>query len=130
MRKNDYLLILFIILFSVLLFFIRQNTSSNNNILTIKLGKEVVKTIPLSGKTSELSLKTKHGLVQIKVEGNKAFIFASPCKDKLCIKQGSIANPGETIACLPEKVLLIIKNNQGGSALNSPKGVEIDAVLK
>lgn len=130
MRKNDYLLMLFIILFSALLLFIRQNTSSNNNILTIKLGKQIVETIPLSGKNSELSLKTKHGIVKIKIEGNKAFILASPCKDKLCIKQGSISNPGETIACLPEKVLLIIKNNQSKSTLNSPRGEEIDAVLK
>lgn len=129
MRKNDYLLILFIVLFSALLFFIRQTNSSNNNILTIKLGTKEVKTIPLINQTSEFSLKTKHGVVQIKIKDNKAYILSSPCKDKLCIKQGSISKPGETIACLPEKVLLIIKNEEE-NILSGQKEGDIDAVIK
>ena len=130
MRKNDYLLILFIILFSALLFFIRQTPASKNNILTIKIGKEIVQTIPLSGENSQLSLKTKHGTVQIKIKENKVKVLSSPCKDKLCVKQGYISKPGETIACLPEKVILTIKNDHSNDLLINPKEEEIDAVLK
>lgn len=130
MRKNDYLLLLFIMLFTFLAFLIRENVNLNNSFLIIKLGSKIVNTVPLTQKEAIFSLKTKHGLVKIEIKEKKARIISSPCKNKLCIKQGFISKPGETIVCLPEKVLLTIKNNSEKGTQTTSKEETIDAVLK
>jgi hypothetical protein len=129
MRKNDYLLLLFILLLASFTFFIRQNAPLNNSFLVVKLGEKTIKTVVLTKKPSTLNLKTEHGVVQIEIKDKQARIISSPCKDKLCLKQGFISKPGETIVCLPEKVLLTIKTTKEETP-SSLKGETIDAVLK
>ena len=53
------------------------------------------------------------------------------CPDKYCVKQGKIKNVGETIVCLPHKVVVEIeKTSKGIDSNDNKKNDEIDAVVK
>ena len=53
------------------------------------------------------------------------------CPDKYCVKQGKIKNVGETIVCLPHKVVVEIeKTSKGTDSNDNMKNDEIDAVVK
>lgn len=42
----------------------------------------------------------------IERDGKKAYMAYANCPDSLCVKQGEISEVGETIVCLPHRVLL------------------------
>ena len=39
-------------------------------------------------------------------------VTAATCPDKLCVKQKSIRKNGETIVCLPARILIVIKTSE------------------
>ncbi len=47
------------------------------------------------------------------IHGGKAFVQDSPCPDKLCVHMPAVSEPGQWIACLPNRVFVRVK---GGSA--------------
>lgn len=48
----------------------------------------------------------------IHIEDGKVWIHDATCPDKICLNQGKISNDGELIVCLPNKLLVQIKDNQ------------------
>ena len=71
----------------------------------------IVERIALKGVQAEtkLSIPVKDGTIKIRYDKNGAWVESSPCPDKICVHQGKITKPGETAACVPEKVLLAIE---------------------
>ena len=45
------------------------------------------------------------------IKDGKVTMVSAQCPDQLCRKQGSVCRPGETIVCLPNKVVLEIKGS-------------------
>lgn len=126
MRKNDYLLILLIILLAAgSQLFMKASAANADLTFEIRHGDHVVQTVKRSALTTpgELSISTPDGSVLIEIDPIKgAHIIESPCPDKLCIHQGYINKNGQTILCLPEKVLV--------TAVAGKKDGEPDAVLR
>ena len=56
------------------------------------------------------------------IKDGVAWVSKSSCPRKICIKTGKINQPGQVIACVPNKVLI--------KALGPQKRREIDAILK
>jgi len=38
-----------------------------------------------------------------------ARVLSSPCREKICVRAGAIARPGQWVACLPNRVFLEIR---------------------
>jgi hypothetical protein len=45
------------------------------------------------------------------IRDGKAFVEDSPCPDKLCVHMPAISQPGQWIACLPNKVFVRVRGN-------------------
>lgn len=69
------------------------------------------KKIPLSTHTNidEFTIDTKNGFNKIIVKDNTISISDANCSDHVCINQGFISKPGQTIVCLPNKIVIEIK---------------------
>jgi len=52
--------------------------------------------------------------VVVEVDGSRARVVSSPCRDKLCINAGWLEKPGEIAACLPQRVVVEIRSEKGG----------------
>lgn len=50
---------------------------------------------------------------KVKIKGDKVAITAANCQDQVCVQRGWISKPGQTIVCLPHKLLIEIKVNHG-----------------
>ena len=48
----------------------------------------------------------------IHIEDGKVWIHDATCPDKICLNQGKISNDGELIVCLPNRLMVQIKDNQ------------------
>lgn len=85
-------------------------------------GKEVYR-IKLTGHKGTTTWKYNdgHDWNTIVTTGNKIQIKDANCSDQVCVRKGKISKPGQTIVCLPHKLLVEIKstghtsgNNTGG----------------
>ena len=48
------------------------------------------------------------------IEDGRAYMKEASCPDRLCMHQGRIDKSGQTIVCLPNRVVIEIKNGEGG----------------
>lgn len=53
-----------------------------------------------------------YNLVHIK--GGKVSVSAASCKNQVCVRHGSISKSGESIVCLPNRLIVTIEDKSGG----------------
>ena len=68
------------------------------------------------GKT--IPIKTKYGYNLIEIGDEKVRVIEADCPDKLDVKQGYISKPGETIVCLPNRLIIEIKGENGENEID------------
>ena len=52
--------------------------------------------------------------VMIEIDGGRARIVDSPCRDRLCVRAGWLERPGEVAVCLPQRVIVEIRGTGRG----------------
>ncbi|GAA2902872.1 NusG domain II-containing protein [Enterococcus pseudoavium] len=94
----------------------RANTPSQQAVLSVD-GHEI-KTFDLSDKTKAAytykyqEADGHYNLIEVK--GDRIRIKEANCGDQICVRRGWIDQSGETIVCLPHKLLIEIKSSDGG----------------
>jgi hypothetical protein len=51
------------------------------------------------------------GETVVEIRRGEVRVLSSPCREKICIKSGAIARPGQWIACLPNRVFIDIQGD-------------------
>lgn len=115
-KKWDIIIILLLIVLSFtpeLVLGIMMNKQYKEIYAEITLEGKFYKRIPLSEHRGEdeIEIKTKYGYNIIKVSNQSIGIIDSDCKDKICIKTGFISKQGQSIICLPHKLMIEIKSD-------------------
>ncbi|WP_319468416.1 NusG domain II-containing protein [uncultured Trichococcus sp.] len=122
-RRGDLLIILFLMAASFLplgVFSYHQaNAESADKIAVISVDGKVVKEFVLKndGKTETYVFHDDHGHENVIVrEGSQIRIASADCDDQLCVRMGAKDDIGETIMCLPNRVLIEVRGAQGTTA--------------
>jgi len=71
----------------------------------------------------DIEIEGLKGKVNIKIRNGGLWVAAAECPDKTCVKCGQISEAGQSIACLPNGVMVLIENS-------SDSGSIIDDVAK
>lgn len=116
-KKWDIVIIIILLIVSFipeLIFGVILGKSYNNTYAQITMDGKLYKRIPLSDHRGQenMKIKTNSGYNILVVKDNSIAIIDGDCKDKICIKSGYIKNPGESLICLPHKLMIEIKGNQ------------------
>ncbi len=70
------------------------------------------------GKRS-LSITGYQGLSHLEVDGDRVRMVDSACPDKLCVRRGWVSRPGESIVCLPNRVVIeVVSDGEGPDIVN------------
>lgn len=77
----------------------------------ITVNGEVYKTVSLSEHSGEdiFEVKTDEGINIIKVKDNKIGIIEADCPDQVCMNPEYIEKAGQSLVCLPHKVMIEVK---------------------
>lgn len=71
---------------------------------------------PAAGRGSsggdECTQYDKYNIVEIK--DGKVSVTAASCKNQVCVRHGAISAPGESIVCLPNRLVVSIEGSKGG----------------
>ncbi|PRR78130.1 hypothetical protein CLLI_18940 [Clostridium liquoris] len=126
MKKGDKVILIVILVVIILGFsgtFIYKNyMKSSDKIAVIKQDGNVLKRINLTKLTSstEMTIKTKNGhFNKIVIEKDKIRILDADCPDKVCVKTGTISQPGDSIVCLPHKLIITIEGDKTHSEVDA-----------
>lgn len=49
------------------------------------------------------------------IEGGKAYMKEASCPNHTCISRGAVSKSGQSIICLPNKVVVTVKGDRGGA---------------
>jgi len=114
MKKRDFILIIFIILIAGSGFGLTSLLNNKNNqplLAEISVNGNILYQINLTNiraaETYEIPGPIGKSLVEVKVGAVR--MHYSPCPDEYCMKTGWIRNPGQTIACVPNRIIIQIK---------------------
>lgn len=83
----------------------------NNTYAEITVDGKMYKTVALSEHSGEeiFEIKTEHGINIVKIKDNKIGIIEADCPDQVCMNPEYIEKAGESLVCLPNKVMIQIK---------------------
>lgn len=112
-RKGDLLLFFGFLLLASLLFagyrlFFQKPGSS----VEITIDGKVTKTLPLNQDTTYEIISGEHHKNILKIKDGSASITDADCPDKLCVHQKKINKKGETLVCLPHKVVISVISSE------------------
>lgn len=131
MKYGDIILLVFLVLLSflpVILFSIEQgNSDAKHYTAVLSSDGEIIHEMVLADddETETFEYTDSNGNRNIVVrEGTIIHMHDANCTDQLCVRQGEISSPGETIVCLPHTFLIEITSD--GVDIDSDS--EIDAI--
>lgn len=116
--RNDIILAVIVIAVAAIGLFLLNAFKTEGSYAVVKIdGKETAR-YPLSVNT-EVVIKTENdGTNTLVIEDGKAYMTNADCPDKICEGHGKISYTGETIVCLPHKVVIEIADNNSENELD------------
>lgn len=114
-NKRDIILIATILILSLCAFagyrFLYNNVG---NTVRIEVNGKSYKELPLN-KNTEITIKgAGGGTNRLRIHNGYADMTDADCPDKLCVRQKKISSSGETIVCLPHKVVVTVITDDKG----------------
>ncbi|MEW8972877.1 MAG: NusG domain II-containing protein [Tissierellaceae bacterium] len=113
MTKGDKFLIAFVVFLTIvsLGFIKKQGFSNSEKYISVQVnGKEIKKIIfdkNIVGNT--IPIETEYGYNLMEIGDEEVRVIEASCPDKIDVHQGYISKVGETIVCLPNKLVIEIK---------------------
>ncbi len=106
LSKADIILALAVLLIAGA-FFLWQKTGNRETgaFVRVQIGGNTVAEYPLS-KDTEVAIDCGNGTNVLVIKDGKAFVQDADCPDKICVDHKPVSAVGDTIICLPHKLVL------------------------
>lgn len=111
--KKDIIFIAGVILTALLLwgFFAYLNRNAGDTVLVLQDG-ELIGSYPLREDKTEIVPWGEKEYNLLMISEGTAFMSDADCPDRLCVKQNAISRNGESIICLPHKLVIRIVSKE------------------
>lgn len=118
--KRDIILVLVMLAVAMMaLLIINYGVKKKGTYAVVKVDGQELYKLELDKDTTIDVAGYQGGLNRIEVKAGKVSMTEADCPDELCVKTGKISRTGETIVCLPHRVVIEIKSAQGGNTIDS-----------
>lgn len=107
-HRNDIILIAVLLAAAGIAFGIIQLGKKSGGCAVVVQGGKEVASYPLDKDMSVTITSANGGYNTLVIKDGKADVTDADCPDKLCVNQHSISFNGETIVCLPNKLVVKI----------------------
>ncbi len=90
--------------------FLRIGETDSTSMLLVEQEESEVYYESINDHDKILRFQGSMGEYVVEVKSGQVRMLESACPDKLCVKQGFISSAFEPIICLPQKIIISIKN--------------------
>lgn len=116
-KKWDVIIISLFVIASfipALIFTLQARADRSGYYVEIKVQGELYETKQLTGHTGreEIRIETGLGVNIVEFIDEKVGMYEADCPDKICYSPEYITRPGETIVCLPNRVVIEVKGEK------------------
>ena len=116
-KKKDMILIVIVLLLALLVLgMMKWKQKDGKEVVVTINGSEVYRT-SLS-KDQTYKIPTKNGVNVMKIKDGKVTMKKADCPDQICHKHKAIEKSGETIVCLPHKVVIEVFSDKDDQELD------------
>lgn len=122
-KKADIVLFLVLVIFGLLISFSPFSEGGNADLVVVTVGGEVFGTYDLSV-DGEIEVTQEHCSNHITIKDGVVSMTYSTCQNQVCVETGAISHAKDSIACLPNKVIVEIRS----SGENSENGGDVDVI--
>ena len=111
-RKNDLIIMGCILLAALILFLVYRfvffaGTPGNYVSVCVNDGEDFYEEYPLE-KDAEIDIPSSIGTNHLSIRDGKADMTDADCPDKICVDHRPISANGESIICLPAKIVVTV----------------------
>ncbi len=115
---GDYLVIALVVLGASATIPVLQGTpQASGRWALVRLDGRIVYQLALDT-DQEVTVRGPAGETVIRVQGGRVRVVSSPGPQQICVRQGWIHKPGETLICLPNHVTVEIPGSSGIDAIS------------
>ena len=107
MKKTDLILALAAIFAAVGIWLFYSAGAEKGLTAVVTVDGEVRAEMPLE-ETGDVTIETEWGYNIVHTENGQAFVTEADCRDQICVEHKKIEKTGETIVCLPHKMVVEI----------------------
>lgn len=126
-KKRDIIFIGVLLVVALIAFFVVDKfIKKDGNKVVIKVDGEIVKIVNLTDTNNIIVNGYDGGTNTVVIENGTVYMTEADCPDKICVNTGKISKIGETIVCLPHRVVVEIQ----GEVSQSDNDDSIDSVVK
>jgi len=116
-KKWDVIIISLFVIASfipALIFTLQAKADTGGYYVEIKVQGELYETRELTGHTGreEIRIETDLGINIVEIIDERVGMYEADCPDKICYSPEYIGRPGETIVCLPNRVVIEVKGEK------------------
>ena len=111
-HRNDAILIAVLTVLGGALALFLWCTRQAGGMVSVQIDGELVMELPLSEDTRLVLGEGEHTNTLV-VESGTARVVEASCPDQVCVRQGAVQYAGESIVCLPHKLVVTIEGGQG-----------------
>lgn len=118
--RRDLILLLVVLAIGLAgILFLYTRPAAADGEVEVSVDGEVVMTLPLSEDTKVMISGFDGGENLLVISDGKAEIESASCPDGVCVRHYAISRDGESIICLPNRVVVTIRGGEKG---------EVDAI--
>lgn len=109
--RNDLILVSVLLIGALVMFFVFKGSLKTGNKAVITVNGEKVSVFSLNEEKKE-TVKTENGANTVEIKDGKVSVTDADCPDKICANHRPISKVGETIICLPHKLVVEIAEEE------------------
>ena len=112
MKKQDFILILLILVSAAAVFagYRLWNRGAGEEVVVYEGEKELVR-FSLEENIEYLILSDNGGTNLLVIRDGRADVTEASCPDQICVHQAPVNTKGETIVCMPHKIIVTIEQS-------------------
>ncbi len=116
-KKWDVIIISLFVIASfipALIFTLQAKANTGGYYVEIKVQGELYETRNLTGHIGreEIRIETNLGINIVEIIDEKVGMYEADCPDRICYSPEYISRPGETIVCLPNRIVIEVKGEK------------------
>ncbi len=112
--KNDILLVAALLLVALAAWGLLRLTRARGAEAVVTVDGATVAALPLS-EDAVLTVGEGQGFSNvIEVSGGRVRVRDADCPDRLCVRTGWVSRDGESIVCLPHKLVVTVRGGEAG----------------
>lgn len=118
MNKRDFIAIAIVIILSAAGFLFLNTSHAQGSEVVITLGGSEYGTYSLAD-DRVIEIKSDFGSNTVVIENGSVYMKDADCPDRYCVKQGKVKDSGDSVICLPHKLVVGVKSHNGENTIDA-----------